>query len=289
MLVWMRGRQRRVDLNYTPFPWVLTVDLNVRYDFITRRSSEPQWTETEITQWKRNFETAVQRTWSHRWLLVGEVEHGLVCDGLISRGYGPHARSRWGACEEPDPTDVVLRIVEVTGQTRSQVMVHPVVIFRRRAGVQTQFIDDDASTGELDDSFIFARDDVTVTPSSDGTPQIGAAHEVGHALGLRHPGEDTEDCRIARRSAPAGVEPLVCYGDEGGRDTIMGTGMYIRRSDYEIFADVMNRLIPHAQWSVSSRRPHGGAYHRRELSMAGEENRSYRQPTFSPHSVRYFV
>ncbi len=238
------GRRRDVRLHDTGSPWRLTVDLHVRYELFTEREDEGRssgdsfvtrpWTRPEQNDFKRDFARAVDAGWSHKWLLrPRDGTRGTLCESANI--------CRWA----PQPVDVTLRIRDVARHppVGSSVHSHPV----RVVGIASDF-----STYH-NNAIIISVDDLQADRTGGSGPlQVAAVHEVGHALGLRHPGQVREDARIQRSGNPnqenvcaprATPDPLPgeCYEDSGGDGRmVMGAGGYVRRTDYEIFRGVMN-------------------------------------------------
>lgn len=241
---WYAARCRSVRLHGgSTTPWRFVVDFHVRYNFHhDADGGYTNWTPTERHTWKWRFERNVQRIWSRRWLLnPTTVEQSGFCEAT---GFG---------CRDPArPAEVVL-VVRDARQSRwrprtRDLCVCPVHIYRQAPGtVQTRWSPERGLETQASD--------VTLTPSSDRRMQIAVCHEVGHALGLRHPGEAERRELPGRSYERDGVSALECppgqdhddscYTDGGGDSgSIMGTGMYVRRDDYVPFEDMLNNFYP---------------------------------------------
>ena len=240
---WFAGRCRSVRLHGgSTTPWRFVVDFHVRYSFhYDSDGGFTNWTPSERHTWKWRFERQVQRVWSRRWMLnPTTVEQSGFCEAT---GLG---------CRDPArPTEVVLAVRNAR-QSRwrprnRRVYICPVHIYRQAPGtVQTRWSPERGLECQ--------GSDTTLTPSSDRRMQIAVCHEVGHALGLRHPGE-VERRALPGRSADEGVSALECppggshpescyYDGAGDSGSIMGSGMYVRRDDYVPFEDMLNDFYP---------------------------------------------
>ena len=255
------GWHRDVRLHGTSSPWRLTVDLHVRFttfsDHINARGDDVRpWRDDERDAFKRNFASAVENAWSHKWLLMpARGSRGVMCEHLD-----------W--CDDaPQPVDVTLRVRDRDrfAPSASHVSVNEI----RVAGVPLDFSAEDRGTVYL------SLGDNQADPSPDGNLQVASAHEAGHLLGLSHPGDRTLGAVCAPRSDLT-PQPPECYRDSlGEARMIMGTGMYVRRADYRPFAVVMNgessfgrnwecgsrRIRTRYRYYVSSRRPDACPHH----------------------------
>lgn len=262
--------RRDARLHNTGSIWRLTVDIHVQFvEFGDRLNDDATgtraWRSDEITAFKENFATAVENAWSHKWLLgPAQSTRGVLCNELEV--------CRWA----PRPVDVTLRIRDRDQHTP----VNRVPEVARRFGgiapidvnpVHVIGVPSDFSAEEGGHLYLSVGDNVA-DASPDGNMQIASAHEVGHLLGIAHPGDQRLGSACAPSTSPYTPQPAECYQDGSGDSRmIMGGGMYVRQWDYNVFASVMNQstwlyrsaTVSTGNWryGVSSTRPNRCSTH----------------------------
>ena len=241
---------RQVRLHGDTSPWRLVVDFHVRFNFtnvrneaggrIDRWDQEPRWLSEEARQastlpaanpresalWRARFIRVVGQSWSHRWLLEPNTREAS-CSTFS--GCGP----------TPQDVDVILNVRDVDAGAAdaapSGVRVHTVRVHKARYASGRDSVSRRIDLGYYDNH---------ATPSPDGTMQVASVHEVGHSLGVEHPGEEEGRPECDSGDNPDGDVPFSCYQDGGGDSRmVMGAGMYIRPPDYRVFAHMINALL----------------------------------------------
>ena len=246
----LQHNDRQVRLHGTTTPWRLVVDFHVRFNFtnvrneaagrIDRWDQEPRWLSAEAqaastlpaanpnesAQWKARFIQVVGNSWSHRWLLEPNTTEA--------------ACTTFGGCGPvPQNVDVILNVRDVgsgaaVDAAPSGVRVHLVRVYKARYNTRYDTVSRRLELGYYDN---------LLTPSPGGPMQVAAVHEVGHALGMDHPGEDAGRAECSTEGNPGGIVPLSCYEADGDSRMVMGAGMHIRSGDYQVFAHIINALL----------------------------------------------
>ena len=237
-----RGYRRDLRLHDTADPWRLTVDIHVRFtewserlDRIENLGQPDQravwrdWTDTEMDNFKDNFAQAVQDAWSHKWYLVPRVsERPAACGDDAS------------ACSSsPRFVDVTLRVRDLANPAHARVggniAVHNVVV----SGNPLSDAYEDRGT-----IHVALGDNQSDLTAGGPHSQVATAHEMGHALGLTHPGDTPTETTCDPGPTPT---PRHCYQIAGDGSMIMGEGMRVTRDDYMVFKSLMNA----AEWNVA--------------------------------------
>ena len=184
------------------------------------------WRDSEWARWQRRFLRTLNRAWNGKFWLRPPIGH----KGLL-----------W---PETDPTHQCFVACKFDARTVTQQKgahaIIPVVRLKRFKG----------SGNFRSNSLLYSNYDIRGEPvNSDGRLFFTHVHEIGHLIGLDHPGIDKPEC--VKDGDPA------CYTDEKGDGTgIMGHGwrFYARHAAPWVKAAAALTNTREGQWSVSRKK-----------------------------------
>ena len=216
--------------------WVLTIELEVYYEFGIAYEGDPGWTASEINAWKRAFVHNSEQTWSRKFDLRAQIYSGdTFLEGLFR--------------DEPQPlptVEVRVKIVEVDPSRGPANRIWKVRVLHDRpgpqVGVHTRYSALPDTGDERIGMVMLWQSGVTCADTRYGYIQSASDHEVGHMLGLWHP--DGAD------NSPSS------YGDTPGeRSRIMGFGNRVTRDDYAWAKRIMDLTEPDYRWRIVEPHP----------------------------------
>lgn len=209
----------------------LEVTIPVTYRFA---ATEATWPESGRTRFKRDFERIAHQSWSRRYVVAHD--------------------STW----DPQRVEVIVRIAELPNAPAARLWHIWLLPFRipglatcvsyRYRGQVPEGLEPDGEVrwGEHVGDVALAQmtaEDIDCRETLDGFLQRGTDHEVGHMLGLQHPG-------CSRDDAP-------CYGrphEPHRRRRIMGLGSRVTMGDYHWALRIMQLHDPRRDWQLVSDR-----------------------------------
>ncbi|HAV60838.1 MAG TPA: hypothetical protein DCY13_00540 [Verrucomicrobiales bacterium] len=218
-----------------------------------------QWTTEQASRWVRRFSELVYRTWSERWTLLSDIS----CNPIDLERAGttlPTARVRVHAVDVESPSVTVpprQRIYAIKVYRRApdegRARQHADAL-GRSAATASDAEDEELPRGTSEAELYEDSLELGDPSGEDGNRQVTAMHEFGHMLGLMHPNDMETGC-IQDRSAP------ICYGQAYSPESgsIMGRGQTVRRDDYQVFLQIISRLVrnaPASGWFSSPHRLH---------------------------------
>jgi hypothetical protein len=220
------GRKRNLSAlleEILPHLWRLTVILGVHFEFVIHQEGDPDWSDSEKAAWVDECTERAEKTWSRRWhiapgLVLGQGQPRVV-DVEVVLNIRQIPDTELDTWDKQHSIGGLLNTMKVFHRCPHQINVPALTLDGRVVQVKQNGID--------------------ILPNKRGVLQRATDHEVGHLLGLKG------------HSVCEGNEDI-CYGEPGtpeGND-IMGLGMVVTMKDYEIFAEIMNRIRPDWLWSV---------------------------------------
>jgi hypothetical protein len=221
----------------------LEVRLVCRFSFHEGEPMPPNshpWTGGEETDWKARFIELVEERWSYQYPLLADfADNYEPGDRTMSRTIDP----RRFTADLPG-AQVALKIIDVDSPPARLTIPsgheHQIFVWRQR--------DPGGAHGSAATRSSALHESALETLAMPGGyRQTAALHEVGHLIGLVHPGCPTH---VQTSHTDLGAMGRTeCYGRDGTqRSSIMGSGDVIGAPDYVVFAYIMQRLRPEWVW-----------------------------------------
>ncbi len=203
----------------------------------------PAWTGREEESFKRQFQEVVSTAWRRKYPVYGRRRSGIrTSQGGENLGFNRCTSVK---------VDVEVQVRDVPPGDTSPQKKNTVWVFRVPRGRPKRY----SACGDWRTAIALVYQDDVLELRPHGYPFIAAPHEVGHLMGLDHIGANNPGCLTNPAEgillSSGGGNMDVCYMEgTTWSPNIMGTGNRVYQAQYDVFAGLLDRIMPDFTWRV---------------------------------------
>lgn len=203
----------------------------------------PAWTGREEGLFKQLFQDVVRTAWRRKYPVYGRRRSGV----RDSHGATGLHFDRYASVK----VDVDVQAANVPPGDTSPQKKNTVWVFRVPRGRPKRY----PCKGDWRTAIALVYEDDVLESRPHGYPFIAAPHEVGHLMGLEHIGANNPGCMTDPSGglllSSGGGNMDVCYMEgTTWSPNIMGTGTRVYQEQYDVFAGLLDTIMPDFAWRV---------------------------------------